>query len=741
MSSSKKIETVALTIEGMTCASCVRRVEKAISTFSGVSDVSVNLATERASFSYDKETTSLQDIAKVVEEAGYELILPQNTEVSENAPPTNHYEDELKKDLIISAAFSIPIFLISMLMMFDWFNHLVPLTHDTINKILFILTTFVIFIPGKRFYKIFWNNLKHFTADMNSLIAIGTGAAYIYSSLNVLFPELFSNLNKSHQVYFDSAAVIITLILFGRWLESKAKSRSGAEIQKLIMLQPQTATIKKDNQYISIPISNLKIKDIVAVKPGEKIPADGIINFGDTSIDESMITGESLPVEKNIGASVIGGTINKSGFIEFEVTSIGNESMLGKIIKFVEETQASKPPIQRLVDKIAEVFVPVVIGIAIITFIIWMFIPSENQFNIALVNFVAVLIIACPCALGLATPAAVLVGSGLGASNGILIKSGETLEKTKKISTIVFDKTGTLTVGKPKVIDFILSNHSELNYLQYAASLERKSEHPISTSIVELAKSRDIELVDVEQIKIHSGFGIEGIIEGNHIVIGNESLMNLNKIPLDDKINNGIIQNDGSSLVYLAVNNELAGIFIIKDPIKDSAMVAISKIKAMGIKTVMITGDRMQTAQSVASQLGIDEFVAEVLPENKAKIIAKYQEQGEIVAMVGDGINDAPALAKSDIAIAMGGGTDIAIETASIVIINDNLMNVVKAINLSNITLRAIKQNLFWAFIYNTIGIPLAAIGILNPMIAALAMSFSSVSVLINSLRIRYKKL
>ncbi len=741
MSSSKKIETVALTIEGMTCASCVRRVEKAISTFSGVSDVSVNLATERASFSYDKETTSLQDIAKVVEEAGYELILPQNTEVSENAPPTNHYEDELKKDLIISAAFSIPIFLISMLMMFDWFNHLVPLTHDTINKILFILTTFVIFIPGKRFYKIFWNNLKHFTADMNSLIAIGTGAAYIYSSLNVLFPELFSNLNKSHQVYFDSAAVIITLILFGRWLESKAKSRSGAEIQKLIMLQPQTATIKKDNQYISIPISNLKIKDIVAVKPGEKIPADGIINFGDTSIDESMITGESLPVEKNIGASVIGGTINKSGFIEFEVTSIGNESMLGKIIKFVEETQASKPPIQRLVDKIAEVFVPVVIGIAIITFIIWMFIPSENQFNIALVNFVAVLIIACPCALGLATPAAVLVGSGLGASNGILIKSGETLEKTKKISTIVFDKTGTLTVGKPKVIDFILSNHSESNYLQYAASLERKSEHPISTSIVELAKSRDIELVDVEQIKIHSGFGIEGIIEGNHIVIGNESLMNLNKIPLDDKINNGIIQNDGSSLVYLAVNNELAGIFIIKDPIKDSAMVAISKIKAMGIKTVMITGDRMQTAQSVASQLGIDEFVAEVLPENKAKIIAKYQEQGEIVAMVGDGINDAPALAKSDIAIAMGGGTDIAIETASIVIINDNLMNVVKAINLSNITLRAIKQNLFWAFIYNTIGIPLAAIGILNPMIAALAMSFSSVSVLINSLRIRYKKL
>ncbi|MCE5304484.1 cadmium-translocating P-type ATPase [bacterium] len=741
MSSSKKIETVALTIEGMTCASCVRRVEKAISTFSGVSDVSVNLATERASFSYDKETTSLQDIAKVVEEAGYELILPQNTEVSENAPPTNHYEDELKKDLIISAAFSIPIFLISMLMMFDWFNHLVPLTHDTINKILFILTTFVIFIPGKRFYKIFWNNLKHFTADMNSLIAIGTGAAYIYSSLNVLFPELFSNLNKSHQVYFDSAAVIITLILFGRWLESKAKSRSGAEIQKLIMLQPQTATIKKDNQYISIPISNLKIKDIVAVKPGEKIPADGIIIFGDTSIDESMITGESLPVEKNIGASVIGGTINKSGFIEFEVTSIGNESMLGKIIKFVEETQASKPPIQRLVDKIAEVFVPVVIGIAIITFIIWMFIPSENQFNIALVNFVAVLIIACPCALGLATPAAVLVGSGLGASNGILIKSGETLEKTKKISTIVFDKTGTLTVGKPKVIDFILSNHSESNYLQYAASLERKSEHPISTSIVELAKSRDIELVDVEQIKIHSGFGIEGIIEGNHIVIGNESLMNLNKIPLDDKINNGIIQNDGSSLVYLAVNNDLAGIFIIKDPIKDSAMNAISKMKTMGIKTVMITGDRMQTAQSVASQLGIDEFVAEVLPENKAKIIAKYQEQGEIVAMVGDGINDAPALAKSDIAIAMGGGTDIAIETASIVIINDNLMNVVKAINLSNITLRAIKQNLFWAFIYNTIGIPLAAIGILNPMIAALAMSFSSVSVLTNSLRIRYKKL
>lgn len=741
MSTQKKIETIALPVEGMTCASCVRRVEKAISKFEGVSDVSVNLATERATFSYNPESVALDDIAHSVEEAGYQLKLPQKIETTGEDSQPNHYEDELKKDLIISAIFSIPVFLISMLMMFDWFNQAIPLSHDTINKILFILTTFVIFIPGKRFFKIFWNNLKHFTADMNSLVAIGTGAAYIYSSMNVLFPELFLNINKTHQVYFDSAAVIITLILFGRWLESKAKSRSGAEIKKLLMLQPQNATIKIDNDYKSIPISELRIGDFVAVKPGEKIPADGKIIFGDTSIDESMITGESLPVEKSIGDNIIGGTINKAGFIEFEVTKIGNESILGKIIKFVEMTQSSKPPIQKLADKIAEVFVPIVVGIAIITFIIWMFVPSDNQFNVALVNFVAVLIIACPCALGLATPAAVLVGSGLGAANGILIKDGETLEKAKRITTLVFDKTGTLTIGQPKVVDFISFNHSDFNYKQYAASLEKKSEHPISTAIVEYAENQNIEFMDVEQIKIHSGFGIEGTIAGQHIIIGNDMLMKNNNILIDNKASNIIEQNSDATLVYLAINSKLAGIFVIKDKIKENAFEAIKALKSMGIKTVMITGDRESTAQNVANQLGIDNYFAEILPENKAKIIEEFQNKGEIVAMVGDGINDAPALAKSDISIAMGKGTDVAIETASIVIMNDNLMNVVKAIMLSNLTLRAIKQNLFWAFIYNTIGIPLAAMGVLNPMIAALAMSFSSVSVLTNSLRIRYKKL
>lgn len=739
MSAQMKIETIALPVEGMTCASCVRRVEKAISKFEGVSDVSVNLATERATFSYNPESVALDDIAHSVEEAGYQLKLPQKIETTGEVSQPNHYEDELRKDLIISAIFSIPVFLISMLMMFDWFNQLIPLSHDTINKILFILTTFVIFIPGKRFFKIFWNNLKHFTADMNSLVAIGTGAAYIYSSMNVLFPELFLNINKTHQVYFDSAAVIITLILFGRWLESKAKSRSGAEIKKLLMLQPQNATIKIDNDYKSIPISELRIGDFVAVKPGEKIPADGKIIFGDTSIDESMITGESLPVEKSIGDNIIGGTINKAGFIEFEVTKIGNESILGKIIKFVEMTQSSKPPIQKLADKIAEVFVPIVVGIAIITFIIWMFVPSDNQFNVALVNFVAVLIIACPCALGLATPAAVLVGSGLGAANGILIKDGETLEKAKRITTIVFDKTGTLTIGQPKVVDFISFNHSDFNYQQYAASLEKKSEHPISTAIVEYAENQNIEFMDVEQIKIHSGFGIEGTIASQHIIIGNDMLMKNNNILIDNKASNIIEQNSDATLVYLAINSQLAGIFVIKDKIKENAFEAIKALKSMGIKTVMITGDRESTAQNVANQLGIDNYFAEILPENKAKIIEEFQKKGEIVAMVGDGINDAPALAKSDISIAMGKGTDVAIETASIVIMNDNLMNVVKAIMLSNLTLRAIKQNLFWAFIYNTIGIPLAAMGVLNPMIAALAMSFSSVSVLTNSLRIRYK--
>ncbi|HPD33340.1 MAG TPA: heavy metal translocating P-type ATPase [Candidatus Kapabacteria bacterium] len=741
MTSKRKIETIALPVEGMTCASCVRRVEKTISKFEGVSNVSVNLATERATFSYDKDSVNLEEIARAVEDAGYKLHLPEKTKNKQDILHQNSYENEIKKDLIISAVFSIPIFLISMLMMFDWFNKAIPIDHITINKILFILATFVIFIPGKRFFKIFWNNLKHFTADMNSLIAIGAGAAYIYSSINVLFPELFSNLNKSHQVYFDSAAVIITLILFGRWLESKAKSRSGAEIQKLIMLQPQNATIKKDGQYITIPISELQVGSIVAVKPGEKIPADGKIIFGESSIDESMITGESLPVEKTVGNNVIGGTINKSGYIEFEVSKVGNESMLGKIIKFVEGTQASKPPIQKLADKIAEVFVPVVVGIAIITFAIWMFIPSDNQFNIALVNFVSVLIIACPCALGLATPAAVLVGSGLGASNGILIKDSETLEKAKKITTIVFDKTGTLTIGKPQVVKFISFNHSQENFIKYAASLENKSEHPISTAIVEYAKKQNINFSEVEQIKIHSGFGIEGSIDGSHIIIGNESLMKTNNIKFYNQISNLTEIDKGSGIVYLAINNEIVGVFVIKDIIKENASIVIQELKSMGIKTIMLTGDRRESAENISKELGIDDFVAEVLPEDKAKIIEVYQKAGEFVAMVGDGINDAPALAKSDISIAMGKGTDIAIETASIIIMNDNLMNVVKAIKISNLTLKTINQNLFWAFIYNSIGIPLAAFGVLNPMIAALAMAFSSVSVLTNSLRIRYKKI
>jgi len=741
MTSKRKIETIALPVEGMTCASCVRRVEKTISKFEGVSNVSVNLATERATFSYDKDSVNLEEIARAVEDAGYKLHLPEKTKNKQDILHQNSYENEIKKDLIISAVFSIPIFLISMLMMFDWFNKAIPIDHITINKILFILTTFLIFIPGKRFFKIFWNNLKHFTADMNSLIAIGAGAAYIYSSINVLFPELFSNLNKSHQVYFDSASVIITLILFGRWLESKAKSRSGAEIQKLIMLQPQNATIKKDGQYITIPISELQLGSIVAVKPGEKIPADGKIIFGESSIDESMITGESLPVEKTVGNNVIGGTINKSGYIEFEVSKVGNESMLGKIIKFVEEAQASKPPIQKLADKIAEVFVPVVVGIAIITFAIWMFIPSDNQFNIALVNFVSVLIIACPCALGLATPAAVLVGSGLGASNGILIKDSETLEKAKKITTIVFDKTGTLTIGKPQVVKFISFNHSKENFIKYAASLENKSEHPISTAIVEYAKKQNINFSEVEQIKIHSGFGIEGSIDGSHIIIGNESLMKTNNIKFYNQISNLTEIDKGSGIVYLAINNEIVGVFVIKDIIKENASIVIQELKSMGIKTIMLTGDRRESAENISKELGIDDFVAEVLPEDKAKIIEEYQKAGEFVAMVGDGINDAPALAKSDISIAMGKGTDIAIETASIIIMNDNLMNVVKAIKISNLTLKTINQNLFWAFIYNSIGIPLAAFGVLNPMIAALAMAFSSVSVLTNSLRIRYKKI
>ena len=626
-------------------------------------------------------------------------------------------------------------------MMLDVTNIYLPLSHETVNKILFLLAIPVVFVSGRRFFKIFWKNLLHFTADMNSLVAIGTGAAFIYSSIIVLFPELISDHSTTHHVYFETTAVIITLILMGRWLESKAKFKTGLAIKKLIELKPQYVLIRKDGSEKEISIDDLSIGDLVIIKPGSKIPADGKIISGSSVVDESMITGESLPIEKSAGSKVIGGTINKTGTFDFEVTAIGDNSVLGQIIKLVEEAQGSKAPIQKLADKIAAVFVPVIILIAIITFSSWLIFGSGGL-SAALINFVAVLIIACPCALGLATPTAIIVGTGKGAQKGILIKNAESLELAHKIDTIIFDKTGTITTGKPVVSSMHKNTLSENDILRLAGSLEQKSEHPIASAIINFATSKRITFEDVKDFKSLTGFGLKGTINGNEVLAGNKTLME--SYSISTQLFHSFIDepfNLSKTHVFIAVNNEVEGLFFLEDELKSNSRDVISELKSMKLKTVLLSGDNNAVAKSISETAGFDSYKAELLPDDKLDIITNYQNEGKIVAMVGDGINDAPALTKSDIGIAIGTGTDVAIESGDIVLMSGDLNGVVNSIKLSRLTLKTIKQNLFWAFIYNIIGIPLAAFGLLNPMVAALAMSFSSVSVVSNSLRLKNKKL
>lgn len=742
-----KNEKISAAVEGMTCASCVARVEKAISKVEGVNSVSVNFATEKASFDIDPAKIDLQKISQAVEDAGYKINLPdkrgktepdKNGENKDQTDRISQHEKELRHDFIISVVLTLPVVILSMGSMWSGFKDILPLSTDNLNKILFILTTPVIFIPGKRFFKIFWTNLKHFTADMNSLVAVGTGAAYIFSTLVTMFPGLVLKPGDVPHVYFDTSAVIIALILMGRWMEARAKTRTNTAVKKLMGLKPKTAIIKKDGKEIEVQLEKLETGDTVVIKPGGKIPADGKITSGNSVIDESMITGESIPVEKTKGAVVIGGTINKTGSFEFEITQLGDNSVLGRIIKMVEEAQGSKAPIQNLADKIASIFVPAVIGAAIITFIIWLIVGGENSFNYALINFVAVLIIACPCALGLATPTALMVGTGKGAQFGILIKNGSSLELAHKISTVIFDKTGTITEGRPKVTDILTNNISESELIKNAASAEKKSEHPLAEAIINYAKEKKIVLPEAESFNSVTGKGITAVVEGNSVSAGNIKLMNDYSVktePLKDGINR--LAGEGKTIIFVSVNGEMSGIIGIEDPIKENSAAVIKSLKDMNIKTVMITGDNKTTAENIAKKAGIDNFEAEVMPEDKANAVKKYQGNNEVVAMVGDGINDSPALAQSDVGIAIGSGTDIAMETGSIVLMSGDLNGVLNAIQLSKRTIKTIKQNLFWAFIYNTIGIPLAALGLLNPMFAAFAMSLSSVSVVSNSLRLK----
>lgn len=743
------IETskISLPVEGMTCASCVTRVEKAISKAPGVKNVSVNLATEKVSFDFDSDQINLNTIAELVDEAGYKIdisaINDKTYSSKEKSSDYKHtYEEKTKKDFLISLILTIPIVIINMGMMWESFTNFIPLSAEHLNKILLILTTPIIFIPGKRFFEAFWKNLVHFTADMNSLVAIGTGAAFLFSMIQTLFPDLLFSKNNELHVYYDTTAVIITLILLGKWLETRAKSKTGNAIKNLIELRPNTALVLIDGKETIKKIDDLQINDVVIVKPGEKIPADGTVIKGYSSVDESMITGESIPVEKNIDSRVIGGTINKTGSFEFKVAQTGDNSVLGQIINLVETAQGSKAPIQQLADKVASVFVPAILIVAVFTFVGWMFIGIDNRVNIALLNFIAVLIIACPCALGLATPTALIVGMGKGANKGILFKDGESLESFHKIHTMIFDKTGTITEGKPVVDELLTFGISKEELLSFVVTPEKRSEHPLAKAVVSFASNFSIQEKSLDKFDSLTGFGIKALIEGKTILIGNEQLMRDNSVDLSNAENELTkISDRAFTVIFVSIDNSVKGLLKIDDPLKQNAENAIKEIKSLGIKTVLLTGDNHKTAKNIAEKIGIDEFKAEVLPKDKANIISEYQKNGELVAMVGDGINDSPALAQADVGIALGTGTDVAIETAGVVLTSGNLNGVLNSIKLSKAVIRTVRQNLFWAFIYNTIGVPLAAFGLLSPMFAALAMSLSSVSVVSNSLRLKNKKI
>lgn len=735
-------------VKGMTCASCVARVEKVVGKFDHLQNVAVNFSNEKLTFESEHDKVDLHEIAGKVKEYGYELELPKedhNSHTMESNSGHQHDEESyagVKRDFLISLIFTVPIFIISMFYDFEFFREIWQLDRDTTNKILLILTTPVMFISGKRFFIIFWNNLKHFSAEMNSLVAIGTGAAYGYSVLTTLFPSLIVNEGTTPHVYFETAAVIITLILLGRWLEDRAKKKTNSAVKKLLKLRPDKAMVKRNGREEIVSYSDLIIGDVVIVKPGENIPADGEIISGSSNIDESMITGESMPVEKSIGAKVIGGTFNTSGSFNFKVEKLGDNSVLGKIIKMVEEAQGSKAPIQKLADKIASIFVPAVILVAILTFAAWLIFPETLQFDKALINFVAVLIIACPCALGLATPTAIMVGTGLGANKGILIKNGEILELMREIKTIVLDKTGTITEGKPKVSNIFSIDYNESDLLQIIGSIENKSEHPLSKAIVEKAKEYELKFDEPDKFNSKSGFGLSAELHGKQYLIGNKKMMGENSVNLSQVESKYIdYSNEGKTVIFAAENNKLIGLLTIEDPVKESSKSAIEKLKKKGLKVIMMTGDNEFVAKSLAAKIGIDDYFANVLPEDKSGKVKELQANGNRIAMVGDGINDAPALAQADVGIAIGTGTDIAIETSDVTLVKGDLNDVVHAINLSHKTIRTVKQNLFWAFVYNTLGIPLAALGLLNPMIAALAMSLSSVSVVTNSLRLKRAKI
>ncbi len=715
-------ETITLLIEGMTCAACSTRVEKVLSKLEGVTKASVNLSTNKATVHFPSGIISNEDLINAVKKAGYNAEVEIEVDLDREKEKREKEIKSLKTSFIISAILSLPLF---SAMFFHMAGIDIFLNNGWVQL---VLATPVQFIIGYRFYKGAYNALRGGGANMDVLVAMGTSAAYFFSIYNLLVGV--------EEYYFEASAVIITLIILGKRFEAVAKGKTSEAIKKLMGLQPKTARIVRDGKEIDIPIEELGLGDIVVVRPGERVPVDGIIVEGNSALDESMITGESIPIDKSVNDEVIGATINKFGSFKFKATKIGKDTVLSQIIKLVEDAQGSKAPVQRLADKISGVFVPVVVLIALITIVVFALL---KDFNTGLINAVAVLVIACPCALGLATPTAIMVGTGKGAESGILIKSGEHLERAHKMDTIIFDKTGTITKGEPEVTDIVsFGRFEEEEILRIAASVEKASEHPLGQAIVSEAESQGLRLVTPKDFTAIPGKGLQAVFEEMNILIGNRRLMTESNIGVASRENDLLkLEEEGKTAMLIAIDGELTGIIAVADQIKETSLKAIEELKAMGLEVYMITGDNERTAQAIAKETGITKVLADVLPENKAEAVEELKRQGKHVGMVGDGINDAPALAAADVGFAIGTGTDVAMEAADITLMRGDLNGVVTAIRLSHRTMRTIVQNLFWAFFYNTIGIPFAALGFLNPMVAGAAMAFSSVSVVANSLRLK----
>ncbi len=724
----------------MHCAACVARVERALTAAPGVELATVNLATRQAKVKYNPGLTNPEALAQVVIDAGY---IVEASSKEQRAPRSPEAEvREFRRRFLLALALSLPVWLL----MIPPVTHAIGLSHRALAFILLVFATPVMFYSGASFFTGAANAARHLSTNMDTLVALGTSAAYFYSAWVTFFPDTVAAAGHAPAVYYDTAVMIITFILLGRWLEARTRGRASEALRRLFALAPPTARVRRDDKEQEIPLAEVLVGDLVVVRPGEKIPVDGVVAEGVSSVDESMLTGESMPVPKEPGAEVWGATLNQRGFLVFKATRVGQDMVLSQIIRLVEEAQTGKAPIERLVDKVASIFVPVVMGLAAVTFLAWLNWGPPPTFSRAVISMVAVLIIACPCAMGLATPTAVMVGSGRGAELGILMRGGEPLERAYRLTTVVFDKTGTLTRGAPQVTDVHTWEHwSAEAVLAHAAALEEKSEHPLAEAVTRAAQAQHLALPQVHDFQAVPGLGVEARIDGQAVLLGNLAFLAQQGVAAEPlAAHQAQLSREGKTAIFLAVAGKPVGVIAAADTLKPRAAQTVAALKAMGLKILLLSGDNKMTAMAVAGSIGIEDVLAEVLPGDKAKKVAELQANGEVVAMVGDGINDAPALAQADVGIALGTGADVALEAADLTLIRDDLDLIPQAIQLSRQMMRIIRQNLFWAFCYNIVAIPVAAGAFyplwgwtLNPALAAAAMAMSSVSVVTNSLRLR----